>query len=138
MAAPPKKKSLDMLLAMSGGPKSQNPEGVTGTSIGAPDQGGDALAAPMDEMLMEEEVVAPAAPADHENCIVLPPGFQAPEGSEDGTAFTTTVHGSIRDGKFYVESLGDMPVAGGGGGATGYEQQKADEKAAQAVFQPGR
>ncbi len=151
------KKSFDLMLAVGkNGPKSKNMSGVTDSSISAPDQSGDAMApgGGIDDMV--DEPMNPEPPEggttnSEENCITLPPGFKAPDGSEDGKPFTTTVRGKIMDGKFYPESIGDMPLDGKqaappadeempeqDAGMNEYAQKKADEGAAKSVFQPGR
>lgn len=124
-----KKKSLDLLLAVGkSGPK--------------PEPGMDEMAEEPAPDLAMAEPVPPAEPMESENCITLPPGFKAPDGSEDGKPFTTTVRGKIMDGKFYPESIGDMPLDGVAAPAEepmpeegSYAMKKADENAAKSAFQ---
>lgn len=148
--ASPKKKSLDLLLAIGKeGPKSRNAEGVVGESITEPDQGGGEM--------MEEEMAAPepAMSMNEENCIKVPPGFKPPDGVEEGVDFPTTVTGHMMGDKFYPSSIGDMPLNGEAAEPmeeeasetaeeemaepeNAYAKKKADEKMANSVFQPTR
>lgn len=96
------KSPLDLLIAVGKSGKSKAPP-----TEEAPEM--------LEEESVEESVDMPlpemhAEPDGDENSITLPPGFKPPDGSEDGKPFTTTVRGLIRDGRFYPESIGDMPL----------------------------
>ncbi len=139
---PPKKKSLDLLIAVGKGGAKPSGDMPSDDPMGG------------DEMMPPEDGATSNAGADDmdgdENCIALPPGFKAPDGSEDGKPFTTTIRGKIMDGKFYAEAIGDMPLDGKGAEApqaeeetdtsmdapaSDYAAKKADSMAAKAAFQ---
>lgn len=141
----PRKPNLDLLIAV-GGPKSRNPNGMTSNSVTSPDQGPDEEELESEEHEMMESPEEEAA--EHQNCVILPPGFKPPEGTESGASFATTVRGYIEGDKFYVEAIGDMPVEQkapeeveveeeGVVEVSPYQKRKAEETEARNVFSKG-
>ena len=92
----------------------------------------------------EEETMESQAPESQGVAIPLPAGFKAPDGTQEGQEFTTTVTGKIEGGSLVVSAIGDMPVDGGqpsdeDGSAEplddgGADMAATDKEAAQAAF----